>query len=140
MKRKIYITRDDADRLQELLRTGLQRAQRDAANLLALQAELRKARIVEPDEVTPDVVTMHSTVRVVDARTGEESEFTLVFPDEVDTVYNGVSVVAPLGAAVLGARVGDSVRFQTPGGQRTIRIEEIVYQPEAAGHHEAVLA
>ena len=133
-KRKVYITSADAERLWEILQTGLQHNRRDAANLMVLRDELRRATIVAPDEVTPDVVTMHSTVRVVDRENGERSEFTLVFPDEVESVYSGISVVAPMGAAVLGYRVGDRIRFRTPGGQRTLEIEEVLYQPEAAGH------
>jgi len=131
-RRKIYITRSDATKLEELLKDGLRRNRLDHANLLALKEELQRAKIVAPTEVTPDVVTMHSTVRVRD-QDGEESEVTLVFPEEADPVEGRVSVVAPMGVAMLGYKAGDKVKFRTPGGERQIEILEVVYQPEAAG-------
>src|SRR5690606_18592600 len=129
----LFVTRDDAERLEALIQTGLERNWRDRENLRALQQELERATIVEGDAIDPDVVTMHSTVQVVDMGDGSESEFTLVYPEERDIVYGGVSVLAPLGAAVLGRRVGDTIRFRTPGGQRTIRIKAVTFQPEASG-------
>lgn len=132
--RRIYITKLDAEKLEQLLRAGLQHNRIDFANLMVLQAELRRATIVAPDQVTPDVVTMHSTIRIVDRDDGETSDFTLVFPEEVESVYGGISVVAPIGAAVLGYRAGDSVSFSTPGGKRKLEIAQVLYQPEAAGH------
>lgn len=136
-KRKIYITKSDAVRLEELLKAGLRHNHMDQANLLVLQQELRAAKIVEPNKVAPDVVTMNSTVRILDVESGESSEITLVFPEHADPVEGRISVVAPMGAAVLGYKVGDTVRFRTPKGERKLQIEEILYQPEAAGEVSA---
>lgn len=131
-RRRIYITKSDAERLNNLLEHGLRHDHRNRANLLVLRDELKRAIIVEPDEVEPDVVTLHSTVSIMDLQNEEVFEFTLVFPEELASVYEGVSVVAPLGAAVLGYKEKDIIRFQTPGGQRRIRIERLLFQPEAA--------
>ncbi len=133
-QRKIHITQDDATKLRELLKSGLRYNNPDQENLRALQRELDRAKIVAPDALTPDVVTMNSTVRVKDTRDSEPMEFTLVFPEHADPVNGQISVVAPLGAAVLGYKAGDRVRFKTPGGERTVEIEQVLYQPEAAGH------
>ncbi len=133
-QRRICITKDDAKKLEELLTTGLRHnGNRDLANLRVLQAELRRAKIVGVREVTPDVVTMHSCVRVKDLYDDEALEISLVFPEEAEPDEGRISVVAPIGAAILGYQAGDTVQFRTPGGLRRLRIEEVLYQPEAAG-------
>ena len=121
----------DCEWIADLLQHGLRHDHLNHANLMVLRNELKRAIIVEPDEVEPDVVTMHSTVSIVDLQNEEVSQFTLVFPEELDSVYEGVSVVAPLGAAVLGYKEKDIIRFHTPGGQRRIKIERLLFQPEA---------
>lgn len=133
MARRIYITQDDAGKLQELLKAGFRHNTLDRANLQVLQDELNRARVVPPDAVTPDVITMNSCVRVRDLQDDEVTEVTLVFPDRADPDGGSISVVAPLGAALLGYKAGDTVQFRTPGGMRKVRIEEVTYQPEAAG-------
>lgn len=133
-QRKIYITRNDAKKLEELLKAGLRHnGSRDQANLRVLQEELRRAKIVSADDVTPDVVTMHSCVRVKDLHDEEAMELTLVFPEEAEPDDGRISVVAPIGAAILGYQTGDTVQFRTPGGLRRLHIEQVLYQPEAAG-------
>ncbi len=131
--RRIHITENDARKLKELLKVGLRHNGRDLANLRVLQQELTRARIVSPQDVAPDVVTMHSCVRVRDLNDDEATEVTLVFPEESDPGEGRISVVAPIGAAILGYKTGDTVQFRTPGGPRRLRIEQVLYQPEAAG-------
>ena len=137
MARRIYITKDDAQKLEELLKAASRYNTRDRANFRVLQEELSRAKIVAPNQVTPDVVTMHSSVRLRDLRDDEVMELTLVFPEEADPDAGSISVVAPLGAAILGYKAGDTVQFRTPGGTRSVRIEAVVYQPEAARRVEA---
>lgn len=133
-KRKTYLTSQDAERLGEWFRVVGRRYQSDRGNLQTLQEELQHAKIVEPDHIPRDVVTMRSEVRLIDEQTGQEMQVTLVFPEDAIAAYERVSVLAPLGAAILGCRAGDVVRFQVPLGWRTVRIVEVIYQPEAAGH------
>jgi regulator of nucleoside diphosphate kinase len=76
---------------------------------------------------------MNSKVRFVDLRTREKETYTLVYPEEADVDLAKLSVLAPLGTALLGASVGDVVECRTPGGVRRLKIERILYQPEAAG-------
>lgn len=132
-ERAIYITKDDARKLEEILKAGLRHNPLDMANLRVLQEELRRARIVAPDEITPDVVTMQSCVQVRAPNDEELMEFTLVFPEQADPDNGRISVVAPIGAAVLGYRAGDTIRFKTPAGFQRLRIEQVLFQPEAAG-------
>jgi regulator of nucleoside diphosphate kinase len=81
----------------------------------------------------PDVVTISSRVRVREPATGEAFVYTLVLPLEADFERGRISVLAPLGIAILGQRVGDMVEVRAPGGVRRLRIENVLYQPEAAG-------
>ena len=98
-----------------------------------LEAELGRARVVPRADVPPDVVTMNSSLRIRDQRSRTSEEFTLVYPPDADALDGRVSVLAPLGLAVLGARAGDVVQWRVPAGVRTFTVEAILYQPEAAG-------
>jgi regulator of nucleoside diphosphate kinase len=120
--RAIVITRTDAARLRDLL-SARARVQLDQDHLHELAEELEQARIAEPDEVPDDVITLYTRVRVLDLVSGERQELTLVLPRESDAGAGRISVLAPLGTALLGYRVGDEVRWQMPGGLRRLRIE-----------------
>lgn len=133
-RRTIYITQQDASRLREWLRISGHRHDKDRENLDVLRRELERARLIEPDEVPPDVVTMHSRVRLADPQTNQKMCCTLVFPEDAVATHERISVLAPLGAAILGCRTGDVIRFEVPGGRRTVRVLDVLYQPEAAGH------
>jgi regulator of nucleoside diphosphate kinase len=130
----IYITDYDLTRLKELLRVGIGFAERDCPSMETLQGELDRAHIVNPTAVPHDVVTMNSRVRLTDVETNEEQVYTVVFPSESNLSQGKISILAPIGTAILGYRVGDTVEWRVPGGVRTLRIEEILYQPEAEGH------
>jgi len=131
----IYITDYDSARLKELLQVGISFAERDRQSLETLQGELDRAHIVEPRAVPHDVVTMNSRVRLTDLETNEELVYTVVFPSKANVEHRKISILAPIGTAILGYRVGDTVEWIVPHGVRRLRIEEIVYQPEAAGHY-----
>ena len=133
--RKIYITMQDRQRLTLMLDEALAGKHRDAASLKGLAGELSIAETVEPKSVPADVVTMNSRVVVQDLETGESSEYTLVFPEQADVAQGRLSVVSPIGTAILGYSKGDSIAWQTPGGPRQIKIVDIPYQPEAAGDY-----
>ena len=133
--RDINITKYDLTRLRELLQVGISFAERDRPSLESLQDELDRAHVVEPTAVPHDVVTMNSHVRLKDLETNEEKAYTLVFPSEANLGQQKISILAPIGTAILGYRAGDAVEWQVPGGIRKFRIEEILYQPEAAGHY-----
>lgn len=121
-------------RLRELLRSTSDPFGMDRQYLETLRAELDRAKIVTPEAIDAEVVTMNSVVRVRDSGTGRTTTLTLVFPDDANPLEDRISVMAPLGAALLGYRAGDRVSFKLPAGVRTCEIEEVVYQPEAAGH------
>jgi len=122
--RPIVITRIDAARLRELLATRA-RAERDQDHLQELAEELERARIAESEDVPADVITIHTRIQVLDLGSGERRELTLVLPRESDASAGRISVLAPLGTALLGFRAGDEVEWQMPGGLRRLRIESV---------------
>ena len=134
--RDIYITSFDLARLKELLEVGIRLNGRDREYSESLTHELDRAHIVEPAALPDDVVTMNSRVRLKDMETGEEKNYSLVFPSQADMTQNKISILAPIGTAILGYRAGDTVDWQVPAGRRTVRIQETLYQPEAAGRSD----
>jgi regulator of nucleoside diphosphate kinase len=104
--------------------------------LRALDARLSGMATVERDEVNNDVVTMNSKVTVRELDSERRQELTLVYATDADPFGEKVSVLTPLGAELLGSRIGDVIEWQTRRGPRRVRIEEIVFQPEAAGKFE----
>lgn len=135
MTSTITLTHEDRRRLGTMLQSaqalGLERHE----YLHALEADLERARGADPTEVPPDLVTMNSTVELRDLKTGEIELYTIVYPERADVARGRISVLAPIGRAVLGSHVGDVVRVQVPSGWRRIRVECIRYQPENAGDY-----
>lgn len=131
-ERTIVITEFDARRLRELINDPGALEHRQPESLQSLKDELSRAQVVAPEDVPPDVVTMNSTVLLVDMETGEEETWTLVFPSDADVSQCRISVLAPIGTAVLGYRVGDTFKWNVPGGERHLRVKAVVYQPEAS--------
>lgn len=133
-REQILITRDDKKRLQRILpHLGTEDADRE--DLVLLAGEIARAVEVEAADVPPDVVTLNSTARVRDLETGESREYTVVMPGEANYEAGKISVLAPLGTALLGYRVGDEIEWDVPRGVRRLRIEAVLFQPEAASHH-----
>ncbi len=102
----------------------------------ALERELERAVLVKPEAVPATVVTMNSKVEVLDLDTQERRSVTLVFPSMARIDAGRISVLAPLGTALLGSREGSQVEWPTPRGVRRLQIARVVYQPEAAGRFD----
>ncbi|MDD3440164.1 MAG: nucleoside diphosphate kinase regulator [Kiritimatiellae bacterium] len=132
-QRNIYITNQDQQRLTDMLEEALARNSRDSGFLKELARELALAQAVDPKDVPADVVTMNSRVVLQDVESGERMEYTLVFPEKADIENGRLSVVSPIGTAILGYAKGDILSWHTPGGPRKLKILDIPYQPEAAG-------
>ena len=133
LKDKIYITEFDLKRLKGLIKYAEERWDRRViAYLKELDEELERAEIVKPEEIPSDVITMNSTFRLSDLDIGEDLVYTLVFPAKADSTNGKISILAPIGTAVLGYRVGDTVQWKVPGGLKRLKVKEVVYQPEAA--------
>ena len=130
-REQILITGEDKRRLQRILpRIGTEYADRE--DLILLAEELERAMEVEPAAIPPDVITLNSKVRVTDLENDATSDYTLVLPGEANYDAGRISVLAPLGTALLGYRVGDEIEWEVPRGVRRIRIDAVLYQPEAS--------
>lgn len=133
--RTIFITDYDMERLRKLLRRA-----KDAhplrTDLKDLEAELARANLVKPQAAPGDVITMNSKVCLIDRETSEESTYTLVFPEQANLGQGKISILAPIGTAMLGHRVGDTFDWQVPDGVVRLEVKAILYQPEAAGDYD----
>jgi regulator of nucleoside diphosphate kinase len=126
----IVMSRLDYDRIEALLEDAGKRG----IDTSALEAEIASADVVEPAQLPKDVISMNSTARFRDETSGEERELTLVYPRDAHGEAGRVSILAPVGSALLGLRVDQSIEWPVPGNRTvTLRVLSIVYQPEAAG-------
>ena len=120
----VYLTQNDLDRLSALLETQGERFEK-------LEGELARAAVVPSNEIPADVVTMNSRVLFANEITGERHEVTLVFPFEANIDLGKISILAPVGTALLGLRVGQSIDWEVPSGEKhRYRVIEVLYQPE----------
>lgn len=131
--RPIHITQFDLERLQKLLMDAQATDYRKSEYLERLKLELSRAEVVDPKNIPSDVVTMNSTVSIEDLDTKEEEVYTLVFPEDADVRQGKISILAPVGTAMLGYEVGDTFEWDVPAGKRRLLIKKIIYQPEASG-------
>ena len=129
----IQITQFDLERLRKLIENASHTEYRGSDYLVRLQGELDRAQVVPPQGVAGDVVTMNSTVVLLDLETGDEETYTLVFPESADLSHGRISILAPIGTAMLGYEVGDVFEWEVPAGKRRLKVQRILYQPEAAG-------
>ena len=130
-KPHVVLTSQDLERLETLLESS-------PANVFPgkneLRAELDRADVVEPEQIPPSVVTMNSTVRFSIDSSDEDFCLTLVYPKDVDDTGNTISILAPVGSALLGLSTGDEIEWPRPGGGAIkVRIVEVIYQPEREG-------
>ena len=123
--RPIYVTMSDALKLRALLRRQTSASVRDQDHMSELLAEVERAIVVEPDAMPSDVITMGSSVCVRDLVTGARTTHTLVFPAEANVVARRLSVLAPVGTALLGYRLGDEIEWKMPSGVRRLRVESV---------------
>jgi regulator of nucleoside diphosphate kinase len=130
----IIVTEFDKRRLLGLIDIFRARST-DSDSLDELELELERADTVEPWNVPADVVTMNSTVELVDLDTRDRRTLTIVFPGTADAASGRVSILAPVGLALLGARQGAQVECPTPNGTRRMVVERISFQPEANGKY-----
>ncbi len=129
-QQSLLMTEQDYERLSLLVQHSESRAASQ------LEEELARATVLPQDKIPKDIVTMNSKIRFVDEETGKESEVTLVYPKDADVTSRKVSVLAPVGMALIGLRVGQSIEWPMPNGPRKLKVVSILYQPEAEGHWE----
>jgi regulator of nucleoside diphosphate kinase len=125
---QIFLTQSDMNRLLELIDSQPRK------QVEKLEGELVRAVVVPRKEIPADVVTMNSRVIFEIESTGERREITLVYPKDADIDSGKISVLVPIGTALLGLRIGQSIDWELPNGRKQrYRIVEVPFQPEAAG-------
>ena len=135
-KQIIYVTEADLNRLQALI-AGMRNhgSNKVREHLDRLENELDQAEIVAPQSIPKDVITMRSRVRLQDIDSGQEMVYSLVFPNEANLGQGKISVLAPIGTAIIGYQVGDTIEWEVPAGLKRLTVEAILYQPEGAGDY-----
>jgi regulator of nucleoside diphosphate kinase len=132
----IYITKPDYERLTKLIEIAREReGDANRKYLDSLEEELDRAEVVQQQDIPSDVITMRSTVRLKDLDTSEEMTYRLTFPTEANYDEGRISVLAPIGTAMLGYRRGDVIEWEVPSGVRRLSVEEVLYQPESKGDY-----
>ncbi|GEO07368.1 RNA polymerase-binding protein Rnk [Adhaeribacter aerolatus] len=127
----IYLTEEDYRQLVNLIQTQPKKEDLLPA-YIRLRTELKRAKRVPSEAIPPEVVTMNSRVRVLEKKSGSEMEISVVFPHEADFNAGKISVLSPIGMAILGSREGEEVVWTAPYCKFIYRILEVKYQPEAA--------
>lgn len=134
MEQRLFITKLDYKRLMRFIEDATYGEMEPDKSFLLLQTELSRAMIVNSEELPCDVVSMHSRILLV--LDGKEMELSLVYPDEVNRKEGMISILSPIGTAIIGYHEGDIISWSTPGGLKQIEIRKILNQPEANGEYE----
>ena len=131
----IIVNKLDYLRIQKRINEARQKKTIETSEAEKLLNEINTAVLMEPQEIPDDVVTMNSVVSISFSESGRNQEFKIVYPDEANFKEKRVSIFSPIAIALLGFRVGDLIEWMLPGGLTKIRIDRIIYQPEAAGDY-----
>ncbi len=126
LKKQLVLLKDDYALLLSYLNGGAGKTAFDRKNAETLQAEIKKAKVVSKDHFPAEVVRLNSTVRIRSEEKGEEMELTVVTPDKADIKSRKISVMAPIGTALIGFSKGQQVKWQVPAGNRTFTILEVI--------------
>lgn len=132
----IYVTENDMRKLRALVQSSRNSGKANEKSLQILETELNKAKVVKSEEISSDVITMHSEVQLLDLDTGEETTYRIVYPNQADIDKGYVSILAPIGMALLGYSVGDIIEWSVPAGTAKWKVIKISYQPESAGDYQ----
>ncbi|MGO3699068.1 MULTISPECIES: nucleoside diphosphate kinase regulator [Halomonas] len=129
----ITINRLDAERLQRLIDNA---TDKELAVATLLEEELSRGEVIDPQEIPDNVVSMNSQIRFTDLTRGRQMVRTLVYPHALSTVEDGISVMAPIGAGLIGLKVGDIIDWPLPNNSEVrLRIDAILWQPEREKQH-----
>lgn len=126
MNLPVHLTENDLQKLRTLLRDAEADPEQEPENLKRLESELDRAIVVENGTLPFGLVTMNSRAEMMDLTTGEPGSYTLVFPDDADIDDDLISVLDPLGTAMIGYCTGDKFEWPTPGGTIRFRVGRVL--------------
>jgi len=133
---QITITKLDYARITKSIKDAKQSRSISDAEAEKLLNELKSAKVVEPEAIPSDVVTMNSIVKISFVKNKKQVQFQIVYPDQADVKKKKISIFSPIATALIGYKAGDEIEWLVPAGLTRIRIDEIVYQPEASGDYD----
>lgn len=133
MKKQIKITKLDYKRLSNLIHDVKDSMRSDIENILTLRHEIERAKKVEPREISSKYITMNSEFEIISLDLQKVMKFKLVYPQEANFSKGKLSVLSPLGCALIGCEENDEVEYKVPTGIKKVKIEKILYQPEEVG-------
>jgi regulator of nucleoside diphosphate kinase len=132
---KLIINRLDYARITKCINDAKQFKSISSAEAEKLMNELNSAKIVSPEAIPSNVVTMNSVVKISFLNNNRQVQFQIVYPDQANVKENKISIFSPIATALIGYQVNDEIEWIVPAGLTKIRIDEILYQPEAAGDY-----
>jgi regulator of nucleoside diphosphate kinase len=133
MPKHLYITDTDKEKLKKKLDDERKSGQGLTPAMRKLEQEINDAEVIDSTKIPQNVITMRS--RAILHLNEEDIEVSLVYPEEEDWSLNKLSVLSPIGTAILGYKEGDVVEWEVPSGITQIQIKQVLYQPEAAGDY-----
>lgn len=137
MERNIHITSLDQERLLKMIEKETDfGSERNNIYLNSLKTELKKAIIVAPENIPDNTITTNSLVKLKDITHGEEIIYTLVYPEKVNFKLNMISILSPIGTALIGYSKGSLINWKVPEGIIQLEVTEVLYQPESFGHYQ----
>lgn len=129
----IYMTLPDLQSLQDLFSRYKHKDQFDLKMTSDLKSEIRRAKVIDPNHVPSNIVTLNSNIEIEDIDTGDRITFSIVLPEYANLDENKFSILTPIGISVIGYQLGDEIIWEVPKGKKRFRIIKIVYQPESDG-------
>ncbi|GAB1453350.1 nucleoside diphosphate kinase regulator [Draconibacterium sp.] len=132
---KLIINSLDYSRIKKCISDAKQFRSINAGEAEKLMNELNSAKIVMPEKMPSDVVTMNSIVKLSFLNNNKQVQFQIVYPEQANLKENKISIFSPIATALIGYKIADEIEWIVPAGLTKIRIDEIVYQPEAAGDY-----
>ena len=132
---KLILSKLDYLRIQKCIDEAKQLKSITSSESESLMKELDSAKILEPEKIPSNVVTMNSIVKISFLNSNKQIQFQIVYPRQANVREQKISIFSPIATALIGYKVGDEVEWIVPAGLTKIRIDEIIYQPEAAGDY-----
>jgi len=133
---KIIVNRLDYARIKKCINDAKQFKSITSIEADNLLKELDSAKIMEPESIPSNVVTMNSIAKITFLSNDKQVQFQIVYPDKANLKENKISIFSPIATSLIGYKVNDEIEWIVPGGLTKIRIDEIIYQPEATGDYE----
>lgn len=130
---KLIINKLDYARIKKCISDAKQFKSITESEADKLMMELGSAKIVEPEAIPSNVVTMNSIVKISFLNINKQVQFQIVYPDKANIKENKISIFSPIATALIGYKINDEIEWIVPAGLTKLRIDEIIYQPEAAG-------